>query len=489
MKNLVEKIKEKTKESSDIIFRDLDVEGKKITLVFVDSMISSSYLSDFVIRNLSQILSEPLQCQEEKIKVLRKKDKNINIDNLQDCIVACRTKRIDLDKDDIFYYLYSCFTLIIQGEDVVAVETRGNIDRQTPQITTENNIKGSKDAFSENYQNNVALIRKRLKTDKLVLEENKVGVRSKTKIGIMYMSDIAKEDLVEEVRKRIKKIDIDAILNSNYIIESIEEGTETDFPTIISTERPDLVSIYILEGRVAIIVENSPFVLILPSFLEDYISNVADYFQKSRNILFTRIIRYLAFFITIVTPGLYVALITFNHQSIPADLLLSFSAQRDGVPFPAGMEALLMITAFEILREGDYRVTNMSGSTLSVVGALILGEAAVSAGIVSSILIIVVAISALSGLVFAEVNVTNAVRNWRVLFLLYGSIGGILGIAVVSLLFMTKLCSITSFGKPYTYPIAPFNITKIENDFIKRKTINQMRNRYKTLTDNLTSRR
>ena len=472
---LEEKIKKDSLESSDIVYRDLKIINESVKIIFVETLVNSAFLSDFVINNIKKIVTT-----KNEMSVLNNLEKNLS---------TCKIKRVDIVNEDIFYYLYSSFTVILYKSNVYAAETRGIIDRPISKISNENSLKGAKDSFNESYDNNVALIRKRLKTDKLVLKQLKVGVRSQTKVGMLYMADIANPKLINDVVKRLEDIDIDAIINSNYIVESITNVNDTDFPTVISTERPDYTSILLLEGRVALVVENNPYVLIVPSFLMDFINNTSDYFQKSRNVFYTRVIRVLAFIITIVVPGLYVGMITFNHEAIPSELLLHFSAQREGVPFPAVIEALLMILAFEILREGDYRSTSISGSTLSIVGALILGDAAVSAGIVSSIMIIVIAISALAGLVFTDINIVNACRNWRITFLLFGGIGGVAGIGVALMYLLTKICSIESFGYPYTYPLAPGNFTKINNDFVKRKKIKNIRNRYKILTKNLTSRR
>jgi len=242
----------------------------------------------------------------------------------------------------------------------------------------------------------------------------------------------------------------------------------------------------LLQGRIAIVVENSPFVVIVPAFLPDFVNSIEDNYQNYVNVGITRIIRYIALFITIFTPGMYVALTTFNQESIPTDLLLAFSTQRQGVPFPAYLEAILMILAFEILREGDYRVPNVAGSTLSIVGALILGDAAVSAGIVSPIMIIVVAITTISGLMFNDINMSNALRTWRFIMLIFGSVAGIFGIGIGTMFLITKLCSTGSFTKPYLYPIAPLDFKAVLNRILKRENIATDTTRSELLTDNIT---
>lgn len=311
----------------------------------------------------------------------------------------------------------------------------------------------------------------------------------RAKYGILYSKDIAKKELVDDIKMKLKNIDIDGIVDSNYITELIRDSDNTNFPTVISTERPDLVSLYLLEGRVALIVENSPFILVVPAFITDFINNVEDYFQNNLNITFTKVVRYIAFFMTLFMPALYISLITFNQEAIPTPLLVSFITQRKGVPFPAFIEAILMIFSFEILREGDYRVPTVASSTLSIVGALILGEAAVSAGIVSPIMIIVIAITTISGLLFSDINMANAFRKWRLILLTFAGIAGLIGVAAGTLLLITKMCTTTSFSKAFSYPIAPFDKTSLIEKVFRRTDVSKNKKRMKILTDNLTKQR
>ncbi len=517
--DIVKYIKDSTSNSKDMVYKQLDVHGEIINVIYNETMADDQSISNYIIRsikntfdsqifkNIDEKISETensenvKDCEKKskknslitKIKKNLQKDNNelkneINntLTNLDKIIAMAKSKKIDLKKDDIFYYLFSGFTCVIYQMNVFAISTRAQIDRSISEPTTEKNIRGPKDAFTENYQTNIGLVRKRIKTEKLVLKEEIIGRKSKTKIGILYIEDIARKKLVDYIQKKLEKIDIDAILDSNYIIEIIEDSNKTDFPTMISTERPDLVSFYLLQGRIALVVENTPFVIIIPAFLNDFISNIEDYYQKNLNVIITKFIRYAAFIITIITPALYVALITFDQESIPTQLLLSFATQREGVPFPAYIEAFIMIFAFEILREGDYRVPNTGGSTLSIVGALILGDAAVSAGIVSPIMIIVIAITTISGLMFTDISMANALRSWRIIFLIFSSIAGLVGVGVATFLLIAKLASTTSVTKPYTYPLAPTNFNTIGKNVINRSNISQDTKRQKILTDNLT---
>lgn len=517
-KDIVNYIKNSTFNSEDMVYKELSLGEKIVDIVFNESTTDGNYIADFINRSLKNLLNENINEKIEKQetlnnikqdeinsdkrrkgnlqeKIKEKKEENLIssqivftkiLENLDKNISAGKVKKIDINTEDIFYYLFSGFTCIIYEKEIYAVESKANLDRSIAEPAIESTIKGAKDSFIENYSKNIGLIRKRLKTEKLILEEQKVGRRSKSKVGVLYISDIVEMELVNDVKSRLQKIDIDAILDSNYIMEILEKSKKADFPTIISTERPDLVSFYLLQGRVAIVVENSPFVLVVPAFIVDFVNNIEDNLQKSRNVTFTKIIRYIAFIITIITPAFYVALITFDQEAIPTQLLISFATQRDGVPFPAVVEAFLMILSFEILREGDYRAPNAVGSTLSIVGALILGDAAVNAGIVSPIMIIVIAITTISGLMFNDINMANALRLWRLIFLVFAGLAGIMGITIAAMLFIAKIASTTSFSKPFTYPIAPADYTSLTKSVFQRKDYSKDTKRQKILTNNLT---
>lgn len=516
-KEIIDYIKNSTSNSEDMVYKELELGKETINIVYSEATSDGNFIADFIIRSLRYLFNENINEKiekkendsnviekvntekkrkgnlQEKIKEKKEEDLNSNennfaniLENLDKNLGAGKIKKLDINNEDIFYYIFSGFTCIIYDKEVFAVESRASLDRSITEPAIENTIKGPKDCFIENYSKNIGLVRKRLRTEKLVLEEQKVGRRTKTKVGILYISDIAKIELVNNIKEKLKNIDIDAILDSNYIMELIENSKKSDFPTIISTERPDLVSFYLLQGRIALVVENSPFVLVIPAFIMDFVNNAEDNLQQSRSVTLTKIVRYIAFIITIITPAFYVALITFDQETIPTQLLVSFATQRDGVPFPALVEAFLMILSFEILREGDYRVPNAVGSTLSIVGALILGDAAVNAGIVSPIMIIVIAITTISGLMFTDINMANALRLWRLIFLVFAGLAGIMGITIAAMLFIVKIASTKSFSKPYTYPVAPADYTSLIKTIFQRKDYSKDTKRQKILTNNLT---
>lgn len=437
-------IKTQTGSSPDIIIKEMQVCDIKVAIVFNETLSDKSIINDFVLEYLEELELSDL-------------DTSNLFEYLEKHIPTHKTNKIN-NYNDLFYNLFSGFTLVmVNGNSgILTIETKAKLDSGILESKNEMVTKGPKDAFTENYQTNIGLIRKRVKTQSLWLEEAVVGTKSKTKIGIMYVKDVASKKLADYVIEKIKNINIDGVFDSNYIIETITSNNKNVFTNYLSTERPDLVSIHLLDGRIAIIVENTPFVIIIPALFVDFFHSPEDYYQKTANVNLTRIIRVIAFLLTILTPAIYVAISTHNLEAIPTKLLVSFSTQRAGVPLPTIIEILMMMITFEILKETDTRSPNAIGSSLSIVGAIVLGQAAVAAGIVSPITIIVVATTAISGLIASAIDIVNGVRWWRLIFLILASIAGLFGVLIAGVLFIIDITSIKSFGLPYLTPFAPF---------------------------------
>jgi spore germination protein KA len=455
---VINEIKKETGNSPDIIIKTIPYFNHYIYVIFNEMVSNRTTINDFI-----------LEYFESDRKTPYKKDEIIK--NIKAKLPVHKINIID-NYDELLYLLLSGFTIILtDGNDqALAIETKEKLNSGIQESKAETIIKGPKDALTENYQTNIGLIRKKLKTESLWLKEVTVGTRSKNKVGIMYINDIADIDLVNYIVDKIKDIEIDSIPDSNYIMEMISENKNNVFPDYISTERPDLVSEHLLEGKIAIIVENSQYAVIIPAVLIDFLHSPGDYYQKSINVNYTRIIRFLAIIITLLTPAIYIAITTHNHEAIPEKLLISFAAQRDGVPFPTIVEAMLMLITFEILKESDLRIPQTLGSALSIVGALVLGDAAVQAGIVSPIMVIVIAITAITGLIVSYIEMIHGLRWWRILFIIAAASLGIIGIFLISIFLIINLTSIKSFGIPYLSPIAPLNISNLNNSiFITRK--------------------
>lgn len=437
----IENIKKELNDSIDISSRIIKIKNKKIGYIFLESVSSDDKISDFLVKS-----------------IINKTDK------LENSIY--NSKLIKIKQEDIPYLLSSGFTIIITEKNLYATETKANIDRSIEDSKSEAIIRGPKDSFTENYMTNIGLIRKRIKDNNLVFDELKIGRRTKTKVSITYINNIVKEEYIKKIKEKLKTLDIDGLIDSGPIRDYLTEN-KSAFPTIISTERPDNCSEALLNGKIIIIVENTPFALIIPGLFIDIFHVAEDNYQKPINVTITRILKLIGFLITLFTPALYIALTTYNFEIIPDNLLISIAIQRQGVPFPTVIETTIMLITFELLRESDIRLPNQMGAAVSIVGALVLGEAAVSAGIVSPIVIIVVAITSVSGLLFTDIDVVNGIRIWRFIFILAATVMGIIGLVITSIMFITKLSSLEILEIPYLSAISPFNLKEQKDAILK----------------------
>ncbi len=457
-KEIIERLKKETKETDEITYREKDVCKKKVYIIYNEPLTSSDKISDFIIRSLDRI--NRIYTKNDKLEEIIFNE----IDNF-------KIKKITTYEDICYYLNYGFTILLISGaKNYFALETKKNLARGISAPQTENALRGAMDSFVEDMQTNMGLIRRRIKNNNLWIESNEVGRYTKTKVNILYINGVCKKEIVKEVSQLIKKIDIDGIISSGTIKNLIEKENKSVFPTIFSTERPDKVCQSLLNGKIVIMTDCSQIALILPIVMNDLFISTEDIFNKSINSSLTRIIRYVAFFITLFTPAVYIAVTTYNQEMLPTQFLVSFASQRASVPFPAFFEALMMMLAFEILRECDLRSPTFTTSALSTVGALILGEAAVNAGIVSPIMIIVVAITALSALLFTEPEMINGLRWYRLLFMLGANFLGIIGVVFCFMYFIIKLSSLHSFGTPYLAPFSPLSIPGLKNSIVQFPT-------------------
>ena len=467
---IINKLKEETNNSSYIVYREKYINNIKIDIIYNEVLTDQDKMSNFIYRSLDHI---------EKIY----QEKELLYDVIKNNISNIKIKEIN-NYQDICKYLNNGFVILLIEDDYsLALEVKKNLTRSIEKPMTETTIRGAMDSFTENIETNIGLIKRRLKTNKLWNEDMELGKYTKNKISILTIKGLTDSKIKDNIINKLNSLEIDGVTDAGTLKHLIENETKTIFPTSITTERPDKVVSSLLRGKTVIIIDNCPFVLIMPIDINDFFLSQDDKDSNYVNNSLTRILRYLAFSITVLTPGIYIALTTFNQEMIPLELLTSFASQRSTVPFPAFFEALLMFVSFEILRESDYRIPNVSNSALSIVGALILGEAAVNAGIVSPIMIIIVAITAISALVIVEPELSNAIKWYRILFMLGGTTIGIFGIFIVFIIFTTNLCSINSYGKSFTMPFTPIN-SDIKNSIIKFPLLKRnKRNKY--LTNNI----
>ena len=468
---IINKLKKDTNNSSYIVYRKKYIKKSKIDIIYNETLCDSDKLSDFILRSLDHI--ETIYKEEDTL-----------YETVLDNISNMKLKEVK-DYKDICTYLNNGFViLLIENDYSLALEVKKNLSRSIDKPITESTLRGPLDCFTENIETNIGLIKRRIKTNKLWNEDYNLGKYTQNKLSILSIDGITDTNIKESLIQKIKKIDIDSVTDTGSLKHLLVKESKTIFPTIMTTERPDKVCDALLQGKTVIILDNSPFALIMPVFLNDFFISEDDKDSKYMNNSLIRILRYIAFFITLMTPALYIAVTTFNQEMLPLEFLISFASQRSSVPFPAFFEALLMILSFEILRESDLRIPNVSTSALSIVGALILGEAAVNAGIVSPVMIIVEAVTAISALLFTEPELINAIKWYRLLFMIGATTIGMYGVFIVFIYFLTNICSINSFGKPYTIPFAPLSISGLKNSIIKFP-LNKRNKRNEYLTNNI----
>lgn len=446
MNKYIKLIKEETGASKDYIYKKLTVSNTNILLVFNEVLTSSDNIGEFILKELVLLSKKQLK-------------------KIEDNLPACNIKEIT--KEEMTSYLNKGFLVIIINDKILSVEVKKSLERGVTTIESELSLTGPKDSFSENFNTNLGLIRRRIKSNNLWWNEINLGTKTETKIGLIYMNDIVDKKLINDIEEKLKSINIDGIIDSSYLKDKLE--SDNLFPTVILTERPDKVSQALLEGKAVILVDMSSYAIILPNFFVDYFHTVDDYYQKSFNTTFIRIVRMFAFFIAIFVPAYYIAITTYNQDSCFLSLLLLLKVQRASVPFPATIEALFMILSFEVLRESDLRMSSTTGSAISILGGLILGDAAVSAGIMSPIMIIVIAISSIASFVFTSIELINAIRIYRIIFILIASILGIYGIYLGAVYLLFKLITLAPFNKPYLAPFSPFIKKEQKDAIIKTK--------------------
>jgi len=348
-----------------------------------------------------------------------------------------------------------CALLVETAPGILLVEVRKWPMRAVERPLNEGVLRGPQEGFTEVLKINTTLIRRRLMTPDLIFEPGKIGRRSRTDIAVVYLKGLVSPALLEEVRRRIAHVDTDLLLETGQLEQLIEDSPQGLFPTLQATERPDRTAAALAEGRVAILMEGSPLALIVPAVLTDFLRIPEDYYVKWPFGTFLRIVRTLGLVITLLLPALYIAIADYHHEMIPPALLTAIAASREQVPFPATLEVLMMEVAFEVIREGAIRVPSQLGQTIGIVGALILGQAAVEASIISPILIIIVATTALGSFTIPDYSLNLVIRVSRFVMIFLGATLGLYGVAIGLFAFSVHAVSLKSFGVPYLAPMGP----------------------------------
>ena len=444
-------IKDKLKESQDMVYRELELQGGlRLALVLIDGLSNMANISNFVIENL---LGELGHVYVEE-----------NIDDLLNYLsrqtfsfVEAGTEK---ELDTIYNLILSGETLLlIDGLDTgIMLGSRAYPVRGIQESQTETLIRGPRDSFTESLRMNTALVRRRIKDTEFRMDSKDVGTRSKTDLAIMYIEDIVDDKLLREVHRRIDNIDIDAVLDSSTLEHLIEDNFYSLFPQIENTERPDSVAASLYEERVCIIVDNSPFALMIPATVGTLLQSTEDSYNRWTESSFIRILRILAVILVLLPSALYVAITAFNPGLLPTRLIYYVGASRINVPFPAVVEAFLMEITMEIIRQAGTRISGPIGSTIGIVGGLIIGQAAVEAGIVSALMIIVVALSAVASFAIPSYELSTALRISRFGLILLAGIFGLYGVMLGLILLGSHIIVLDSFKVPYASPYSGLGI-------------------------------
>jgi len=367
--------------------------------------------------------------------------------------------------------------LFIDGrKEVLAVETNGWPQRAIEDPQLEASLKGAHQGFVETGIQNIALIRRYLPNRELKIKEYLIGERGACKVSVLFFADVANPEIIQELEDRIKILNIDAILNTGELEELIEDNPYSPFPQFITTERPDSAASHILQGKLVVVVDRSPSVLVGPASFASFFQNVDDYSTRWLVATFIRLLRFLAFLVATFLPAIYIAVIAFNYEVIPLDLIISVGESRERVPFPPLVEAMIMELTLEMLREAGVRLPAPIGQTVGIVGGIVIGQAVVQAGIVSNIMVIVVAFTAISSFIIPNYDMAAAVRLVRFLMMGLASMFGIVGIVIGFMTLIGHLISLESLGVPYGSPLAPVRF-KDWKDFIIRIPLWKMTNR------------
>ena len=452
--NIINKLYKSKSYMPDLQIKELSFLLNKIYIINIQSVSSSTQTNNFILKYLSNksLVNNFL------------KNLNHDINNFIPSISF-----IKINENEIYKYLFDGFTILIYKKEIIAFETKENLSRSISEPSSEPTIKGPKDSFNENYNTNIGLIRKRIKDDALHINELTLGTKTKTKISIMYLNNLVDKDLLTDVINKIGNIKTDKLLDTYYIKELIRKENNSFIPTIKSTEKPNVIAKSLSEGKICILSENSNNALIIPTFFMDFFYRDEDNYHKKFYVIFVKILRIIALFITIFALPLYLSLITFDHQVLPIDLLINFSLQRSSVPFPAIIEAFILMLTFELLYEADSMTPTSRGTSLSILGALVLGDAAVSAGIVSPIMVIVVSISAICSIIFTYHDLQSFIRICRYSLMILSSIFGLIGIIFGFVFIITKISSLKVFNKPFF--ISLNNVKKTKQNQNTNKTM------------------
>ncbi len=457
----IKDLKNAMNNSIDIISKEIMLFGADMlaAVIFINNLVNEDTINEHIIKPITRVSNSAANFTKS----------SFDINTIIDSVITTGSIVVVQTFDDIVHGILTGDTfLCIQGmEKGLLINTSEFKGRTIGEPLLEPSVKGPQEAFVELLKDNLGLIRKRLRDPNLTFEVHIIGRRTKGNVVLAYMKGIVNEDIVKEVRKRIQKVDTDDNVGSAQVLHLLSDNPNSVFPLIQATERPDKTVASLLEGRVAIIVEGVPRLYLVPVTLPMLIQSIDDYYENWIVGSMIRLMRYIALFISAALPALYIAMTSFHPGLLPTILALSIAGSRTGVPFPSVIEAVLMVGTLELLQEAGIRLPRTVGQTVSIVGGLVIGQAAVQAGIISPIMVIVIAITAIASFAIPDYSLGLSTRFVRIPLMFLATTFGAYGIIMGILFILGYVCSLKSFGVRYLEPVTPYRIRDMKDTLIK----------------------
>lgn len=467
-------LKKMLDDPDDLIVRQFTVgkENRGSAIVFIDGLVDKELLQNSMIENLQGIAEEE-QHPTEATELFEK---------IYDTFISVNTVEKGQTLDDVANGLLSGHALFyLDGVDaVLLLDVQGGEMRSIEAPMSENVIRGPRAGFVEDIGTNLALLRRYIQDPNLRFKSNDAGRRSKQNLVVAYMDGIINPAILKEVNRRLETIDVDDVIDTGFIEQWIEDSFLSPFPQTANTERPDSVVAELLQGKVAILLSGTPYVLIVPITLGDLMKSPEDYYDRWLYTSLLRVLRYFGAFLALFLPALYIALISFHSAMIPSKLAFSIAASREGVPFPPTVEALLMVITMELLQEASIRLPSSIGQTIGIVGGLVIGESAVQAGIISPVMVIVIGVTAIAVFTMPSYTFGIPLRILRFAFIFSAATMGLYGMILVYIMINIHLVNLTSIGVPYSTPFAPMPLRDLK-DLVLRAPITLLKKRPKFL--------
>lgn len=434
----------------DLNIMEVEISGHRCAVITIESMVSTLNVSEVVYKHLMNF-NVP-DCTAKTV-----------FDYITRQSILSSERKTVYTYGDLTRFAYSGFAVIlIDGiGKAIVLGIQGYDKRSISEPSSEINVKGAQEGFIEVIRSNISLVRRRIKSPALRFEMLQVGTLSKTDVCIAYIKGKAPEKYVDEIRRKLSGIKLETVLTSGYIKPFLENGKKNIFSSVYSTERPDVFCAKLNEGRVGVLIDGTPFALLCPSLFAENFYTMDDYVSKPFYTAYIRLIKYICFFITVVFPGLYVALATFHPETFSHKLLLNLAVSEEATPFPLYVEVLIMMIFYEIMREAGIRLPRAVGGAVSIVGGLIIGDAAVKSGLISVSILIIVGLTATASFVVPSTNEQASIL--RLVFILAGGIAGLFGITVAGAMLLVNICAMDDFGVPYTAPFSPFTLKPFVN--------------------------